>query len=352
MKRRLTEDDVQAAVWGGAILGGGGGGFVAAGELAARQALQAGSVALWSVDEFDADALTATVALVGAPGSPDPKVPPEHRMRAIELLQRQLPGRLAALHTNENGAETTVNGWGQAAALGLPMLDFACNGRAHPSSVMGAMGLHRESGYVALQAFAGGAPQRYLEGVARGAMDGVASIARHASVQAGGAVAVARNPVTIGHAARHGAPGAISFAIDLGRAYLDGGLDAAARFLGGSVRAEGTVASYRCEQVAGLDVGVVVLDDDARTRLPLINEYMLLEQHGERMAAFPDLLTTFDAEGRPVVSADVRVGDRLRVLHAPAARLPLAATMFMAELYAPLEATLGQRFAPAPSIHP
>ena len=129
MKRTLTSDDIEAAVYGGAILGGGGGGFIEPGLRTARLALQVGSPQLWSVDEFDEDVLSATVALVGAPAAPNALVQPAHLIRALDLLQSQLPGgRVAAINTNENGAETTVNGWFHSALTGVPVIDLACNG--------------------------------------------------------------------------------------------------------------------------------------------------------------------------------------------------------------------------------
>lgn len=348
MKRRLTADDVGAAVWGGAILGGGGGGLIDAGERAARLAVQVGTPELWSIDEFAEDASTVTVALVGAPAAPHPHVLPVHLLRTIELMRRELPaGReLAGLHSNENGAETTVNGWFHAALTGLPVIDLACNGRAHPSSVMGALGLHTEPDYLSIQCFAGGAGEHAVEGTVRGRLEKTSALVRRASVEAGGLVAVARNPVAVGYARRHGAPGAISAAIDLGRRYLDGGVDAVARHLGGRIVAEGAVASYSCEQQEGLDVGLVRLDDARGTTLRFINEYMLLEQNGERVASFPDLIMTFLDDGQPLVSAKVARGARVRVLLAPRARLLLSRTMHMPELYRSLEASIGQRFAP------
>jgi len=348
MKRNLTTDDVLAAVWGGAILGGGGGGMIEAGERTARLALQVGTPQLWSADEFDDDALTATVALVGAPAAPNPCVRPAHALRTIELLRRELPrGReLVALNTNENGADTTVNGWFQAAMTGLPLIDLACNGRAHPTGVMGAMGLHTEPNYLSVQAYAGGDEARYVEGVTSGQLERTSGMVRRASMEAGGIVAVTRNPVSVAYARRHGAPGAISRAIALGRSYLDHGMDAAVDMLGGRVVAEGRVNAYRCEQQEGLDVGFVELDDAARTRLSLINEYMLLDQKGQRIARFPDLIMTFTASGQPVVSAHVREGMDLRVVVVPAARLLLSRTMHMPKLYEPLEAMLGEKFAP------
>ncbi|HKU99544.1 MAG TPA: DUF917 family protein, partial [Vineibacter sp.] len=225
MKRNLTSDDLEAAIWGGAILGGGGGGLIESGERAARLALQVGTPQLWSADEFAGDATTATVALIGAPAAPHPHVAPAHLLRTIELLRRELPPGLdlVALHANENGAETTVNGWFHAAMTGLPVIDLACNGRAHPTSVMGALGLHTLADYRSVQSYAGGAPDRYIEGVASGRLEKTSAIVRRASVEAGGLVAAARNPVSVRYAREHGVPGAISDAIALGRRYLDGG---------------------------------------------------------------------------------------------------------------------------------
>ncbi|MDR3382788.1 S-methyl thiohydantoin desulfurase domain-containing protein [Cupriavidus basilensis] len=347
MKRQLTVDDVEAAVLGGAILGGGGGGLIEEGLRVARLALAAGVPELWSVDEFDPQAITTTVAIVGAPAAPLPCVRPAHLLRTLELIREHAGGRpLVALNSNENGAETTVNGWFHAAITGIPVMDLACNGRAHPSSVMGALGLHTEADYVSVQAFAGGAQARYLEGVVSGRLELTSALVRRASVEAGGVVAVARNPVTVSYAAAHGAPGAISHAIEVGRAFLSGGVDGAAAALGGRIVADGIVAEYRCEQREGLDVGHLVFDDTARTELRFINEYMTLEQHGERQSAFPNLIMTFDDDGQPVVSARVRQGMRLRVLVAPGERLLLSRTMNMRELYQPLEASLGTAFAP------
>lgn len=349
MKRNLTTDDIQAAIYGGAILGGGGGGMIAAGEKAATLALAVGDVSLWSADEFPSDGLTATVALVGAPAAPNPCLKPAHLIRTIDLLRDALPKdqQIVALNTNENGAETTSNGWFHAAMCGLPVMDLACNGRAHPTGMMGALGLHREKDYRSVQAWAGGDAGHYVEGLTQGGLEQASGVVRRASVEAGGMVAVARNPVTVEYACRHGAPGAISQAIALGHAWLNEGYDGALRCLQGKEIARGIVKHYSCEQVGGLDVGNVELADQAATVLRFVNEYMLLEQNDRSVANFPDLLMTFTAEGKPVVSAHVREGMDIRVVLVPAQHLLLSRTMFMQELYQPLEALLGKTFSPA-----
>jgi len=349
MKRKLTANDVTAAVMGGAILGGGGGGLIRDGERMARRALEVGAPELWSVDEFDPRDFSATVALVGAPSAPDQQVAPEDYARALELLRGAQPKdqRIVGINTNENGAATTVNGWLQAALTGLPVLDLACNGRAHPSSLMGALGLHLEPDYVSVQAFAGGPPGRHVEGTLRGTLANVGSLVRSASVEAGGMVAVARNPVAIDYAIRHGAPRAIGHAIEVGRAWIEGGAAGAARALGGRIVAEGTVADYRCAQRGGLDEGSLTLDDAERTTLRFVNEYMLRTSAGARVTVFPDLMMTFDGADAPIVSAEIRTGMSIKILEAPSRNLILSRTMSMPDLYRPFEALLGESLTDA-----
>lgn len=339
MKRLLTHDDIEAAVFGGLILGGGGGGLVAPGLARARAAAGAGRAALWTVDELPDSALTATAALVGAPSAVDPVVDASHLEHSLALLSSRIDAPLAAINTNENGAETTLNGWVQSLSSGLPLLDFACNGRAHPTGLMGALGLHRQPGYRSRQAFAGGGGDRRIEGMIEGSLRGAALVVNRAAAEAGGIVAVARNPVTIGFAARQGAPGAISHAIATGRAYLDGGLAGLVAELGLVIRAEGQIVDLRCGRVDGLDVGHAVLDDRHATRLDFVNEYLVLQGEG-RPVHFPDLIMAFDLEGTPLPSAALTPGLGVRVGVVPAHRLLLARTMWMTELYDPLRAFL------------
>ena len=111
-----------------------------------------------------------------------------------------------------NGADE-LDAWPQqAAALGLPLVDAQCNGRANPTGVMGSMNLHRDPGYITTMTCAGGNPEtgRYVEGVFRGTINRTAALVRAASVEAGGVVGVARNPVTAAYVRKNGAVGGIS----------------------------------------------------------------------------------------------------------------------------------------------
>lgn len=350
MKRKLDRDGAIAAVWGGAVLGGGGGGHIDAGLGAAELALDVGPVELWSLDELDGGDLAATVALVGMPSSPTSLVLPEHGVRAFELLAARMPAgrRPVAINTNENGPETTVNGWYQAAVTGLPVLDFACNGRAHPTGLMGAMGLHRLPGYVSQQGFAGGDEAHYLEGTVSGGLESASTLVSQASIDAGGFIAVCRNPVTIDYAGAHGARGAISAALDLGTVLLERGVSALVDRMGGRIVAEGRIDRYQCQARDGLDVGELVLDDSAGTVLRFVNEYMLVEQGDDTVARFPDLICTF-VDGRPAVSARMEPGLEVAVVVVPRERLLLSGTMAMRDLYRPVERLIGR---PVFQVHP
>ena len=91
----------------------------------------------------------------------------------------------------------------------------------------------------------------------------------------------------------------------------------------------------------------LLLDDPT---LLFVNEYMVAEHDGERAGAFPDLIMTFDENGVPLPSARVQPGQTISVLVAPASSLILASTMFMADLYEPLEKALGVQFAPRSGV--
>ncbi|WP_448952316.1 S-methyl thiohydantoin desulfurase domain-containing protein [Labrys neptuniae] len=337
MTRILTQEDIEPAVLGGAVLGGGGGGSVEKGRAAARQALEAGTVRLMPVEALPQNAFTATVALVGAPSSPDAHVDAEQYLQALTLLREAVPG-IAAINTNENGAETTVNGWLQSARSGLPLLDFACNGRAHPTGLMGALGLHRQAGFRSRQAVAGGQGARALTGVMEGELRSVAELVGRAAVEAGGMIAVARNPVCLTYARANGAPGAITQALAVGNALITAGPEGVATLLGGHLGELSLVSRYVCERRQGLDVGKAELDDG--TSLTFVNEYMTCEARGRRGAAFPDLIMTIDGEGTPRPSSSLREGEAIRLLTVPRGKLLLSVTMDMPELLAPVFAMI------------
>ncbi len=351
---RLEAGHIEPLVLGGALLGGGGGGDPDEGRRFARTALEAGAPRLVEVEELAPDAVVVTVALVGAPSAPDQYVAVEDLVRSVRLLSERFSLRIDALNGNENGGFASVNGWVQSAALGLPLVDAPCNGRAHPTAVMGAMGLHRVSGYSSLQAAVGGAPgTRHLEMTVTAPVEVASALVRQASIQAGGLVAVARNPVEARYLASHGAPGAVSMALRAGSALLEAipkgaaaAWEAAAQAVGGSVIEVGSVVGLSLETTGGFDRGVVEIDGEARCELAFWNEYMTLERDGRRLATFPDLIATLDDRGLPLATSAIRKGQRVAVVAAPKEALRLGAGMRDPELFRVAEQVTGKSLIP------
>lgn len=334
--RRLNSEDARAAVMGGALLGGGGGGSVNLGNELAEMALSAGDLLLLSPGDVLPDMTLITCSLVGAPAAAGAQVLPEDFLCAVRLLMERadLSREQVGLISNENGPAATVNGWFQAAALGLALVDIPCNGRAHPLGIMGAMGLEKCAGYDSLQVAVGGdrGASAHLEMSVSADVGTASALVRAAAERAGGLVAVARNPVSAGYALQHGAPGAITQALEVGEAWLNATPGASSRIsavlevLGGFHVGSGLLRSVDLESRGGFDSGrAVVMTADGELQIPILNEYMALWGPSQQFAVFPDLVHLFDGCGSPLLSADLkaRQGEEVHVVWVPGENLSL-----------------------------
>ncbi|BCL77663.1 DUF917 family protein [Ktedonobacteria bacterium brp13] len=343
----ITNEDVRAAVLGGAVLGGGGGGWMDQGTLLGQLAVDVGIPQLIPLEDLPDDALLVTVGLVGAPSAKQRYVKPTHYVRAIELLEARIGRKIAGVITNENGGNATVNGWFQAAMLSLPCVDAPCNGRAHPTGIMGSIGLQRSTDYLSIQAAAGGKAEKYVEAVVSGSLTTCATFIRNAAVEAGGVIAVARNPISVAYAREHCALGAIRQAIALGSVMLEheskGGeavVQAAMKYLGGEILFQGLIDHVNLKSEGGFDVGTVTIGG---VEMTFWNEYMTLDQDGKRIATFPDLIMTFDRiTGRPLVTAEIQEGNDVMLVCVPKEHLILGAGMYDQALFQAVERVIGR----------
>lgn len=365
--RQLNERDLVAAVWGGAVLGGGGGGSPEAGYRLGKKGLEIGRVLLADVDELDADDLVVTAGLVGSPKKGGLGPATESYVDAFSFFQHVTGTRISAINSNECGGLATVNGWLQAAGLGVPVLDAPCNGRAHPTALMGAMGLHKDPSYVSRQVAIGDGSRMYVEG----SLGDASSMVREFSKK-DGLVAVARNPVSIGYVKRNAACGGISKCIELGYAmaahvqeelgfdplkpkYVGGSREyplagyfassMAAMVLGGVITLMGQVKAVNISTRGGFDVGEVEVasfetnnGNGTTAHLTFMNEYLSYGLKGHVIFSFPDLVAVMDMHtGWPISSADIKEGMEVIVFGVPSDKLILGAGMYDKELYRPLE---------------
>lgn len=338
---------LEAAVLGGCVLGGGGGGSMEKGYRTAKLGLELAPITLIDPEDLSDDAVLINVSNVGAPSAVEAWVDPMDYGRVITILCEKIGVLPGGIITNEAGGGATVNGWLQSALLGIPLVDAPCNGRAHPTGVMGSMGLHKLPGYQSVQAAAGGKQGSRVEMTARGSLSSAARLVREAAVEAGGLVAVARNPVDCGYAKEHGACQSVRQAIELGQAMLSARekgaaaiLNSVCDFLKGTILATGTVDQMKLDCSGGFDTGTIQIGD---IELTFWNEYMTAEQGGNRIATFPDLIMTFDAStGLPVTSAEMRRGMTAAVLTVPSHNLKLGSGMRDPDLYLPCEKAVGK----------
>ena len=346
---KLTSDLAEAASVGGCVLGGGGGGSMKEGICMAKMATEFASLELWDGEDLPEDAVLINVSAVGAPSAETAFFTPADYGKAVSNLGKFADIKIAGIISNEAGGLATVNGWLQSALLGVPVVDLPSNGRAHPTGVMGAMGLHKVEGYQSIQSAVGGDPAcgRRVEVVVQGSIQNASAQVRNAAVLAGGFVGVARNPVTVGYAKKHAAGGAIKQAIRLGQGMIakreQGGpavMEEICRQLNGAIVHQGKVEKVDLVCKGGFDAGAVYWDG---FELTFWNEYMTAEKDGVRLGTFPDLIMTLDAQtGWPVTSAEIRAGMEIAVLHVGREHLHLGAGMWDPDLYRGCEDAVGK----------
>jgi DUF917 family protein len=243
-------------------------------------------------------------------------------------------GPIVAVLTAQNGASTTLNGWIQSSMLGVKVLDAAGDVRAHPTGKLGGMGLTERPGYRTVQAVAGG--NRKLHGelrlVAEGSIVTTSNVLRDVSVRVGGFIAAARNPVEAAWVKEHAAIGAITYALDLGRAMRSADnagaqavIDAICAQTGGSILASGPAqitTPMRTE--GGFDHGAFTVGG---LLLRYLNEYMTVDKGGKRLATYPDVITTLSVRtGRPATISEIKKGDEIAVFHIHRDKLPLSSS--------------------------
>jgi DUF917 family protein len=330
MARQLTNDDLEPALVGGLLLSAGGSGRRSRARAMAlgQAALDCGNVRIASLDEFGPDDPIITATAIGAPGVADPAVMPRDSIESARRLVAMLGQPPAGVIC---GHVPGFNAWLVAAALGLDYVDAASNGRGHPTVKMGGMGLasRPDLSIIQVASSGGGAGQGPLHFAAEGDIVRTSNVMRQASVVNGGLIYAARGPLTASFIKANGAPGAITFQLDLGRAMLRAnGADrvrAAVDFLGGRLLLQGEVTSNTVTYGGGFDLGrMTVRGAGGEAVLGIYNEYMSADIDGQRVATFPDMIGTLDPQtGDPVAISELPPGSPVSVVIAHRSKFPV-----------------------------
>ena len=353
MGRILTERDVEPAVKGGSVYAAGGGGWADHGRMLGYAAVNVGKPELVDIEELKPKAWVATAAAIGAPASMTPwEMQGRDYIKAVQLLEEALGEKLAGLIIGQNGKSSTLNGWLPAAVLGTKVVDAVGDLRAHPTGDMGSIGMAGSPKQMIQTAVGGNrAENRYIELTVRGATAKISPILRTAADMSGGFIASCRNPLRASYVRDNAALGGISLALTLGEAIIaaerKGGsavIDAIVKTTGGTILAKGNVAKkdlvYTKE---AFDIGRFVIGEgDTAITIHTMNEFMAIDDAGgNRLATFPDIISTLDATGTPLSAGQLREGMFVFVLHVPKKLIPLSSGVLDAAVYPPVEKALG-----------
>ena len=329
---QMSETWLEDIVWGGALLGGGGGGSVAEGLALGRAAFNVGRPTLIHPADHPSEGLLASCTVAGAPVGRKPRLNPGHHMRAVELLREHLSGELTGLIPEGMGGRAVVDGWYPSAVLGFPVVDLPGDGRGHPLTLQGTLGLTRMDGFISWQACAGGDSNHgeYIEMYVVASLPIADKLVRRAAAQAGGTVAVARNPVNLNRVIEGGIPGGIRLAQELGRDYrkqLGISLEFAAQWLseqpGARYWGEVEIRDYRESYTRGMSIGMI---DCPPYRLMAVGTFLTMEREGEFLARYPDLIIALDAlNGMPLTTDELSKGRKVLLLTIPSHNLKLGA---------------------------
>ena len=348
MTRMLTTEDVEAGLLGGLFLSAGGSGrnAVAKNRGLGQMALDYGGVRLVALDDLDPDATIITATAVGAPGFTNWAIKPRDSINAarrlIERLDKPPVGVIC-------GHVPGFNAWLVAAALGLDYVDAAANGRGHPTVKMGGMGLASRLDISITQVASSGSKAEKSEFAiaVEGDIVRTSNVMRQAAVINGGLIYAARGPLTAGFIKENGAPGAITFQLDLGRAMLaaDGAdrISATVDFLGGELLVDGEVTQNTVEYGGGFDLGqMTVRGKDAAAVLGVYNEFMTADFGGRRVATFPDMIGTLDPVSGDCVSiSESKPGSRVAVIVAHRSRFPVGKGALDPAVFPEVEKAMG-----------
>jgi uncharacterized protein len=178
---------------------------------------------------------------------------------------------------------------------------------------------------------------------------------RTAANEAGGFIASCRNPIPVRMVAERAVLGGISQALEVGRAIVEaeprGGdavIEAICAATGGGIMASGTVtANTLAYTKEAFDCGRIDIAAPGGTIAAyVLNEYMALERDGQRIATYPDIITTLSIDGVPVSAGRLVPGMPVHILHVPKERIPLSASVLDPSVYPPVERALGIPIAP------
>jgi len=331
---QLLPMDVGALLTGLRIMGTGGGGSVEFGRTIIENDLKHGRtyqhVRLGDVPD---GAWVASGGIMGSVKVLEQFSPAEivdrweerfEPLLALRALENYLGRKIDFVVPFELGGLNTPVIQSLAARAGIPVIDGDGVGRSAPETQMTSFIGHGVSVTPMPLADAEGNIILVTEATTPFVPD---EIGRFVITRGGGQGANAHYPMDGRTARRAIIPDSISMALELGRSVNDLQdakeiADAVAASLGGQIVFSGEVMSLEEQDAMGFLVQNALLEGRGASRgdtmdVLIKNEFMLATLNGEVGCVFPDLILLIDEQGRGVMSADLSIGDQVRVIVAP-----------------------------------
>ncbi len=330
-KKTINYEYAKSLVYGGAILGGGGGGTIQEGLKFIEETFKLGIPTLFSINDLDEKDIIVTVSMVGAP-SAQKQLPFSYLIESFKYFQEKYKSRISGIITNEMGPFASVNGLLQSAATSIPIVDAPANGRAHPLSAMGSMGLSKVKEYISYQSGASDKIKIWIESD----INRASRLMREAAVLSDGLISITRNPVNVNYLKNNGAIGAIEFTHNLGKIWInesspDNKIKKSIDFLKGEILGKFSIEEVILSMEGGFDIGKVLFKE---YELVFWNEYMILDKNHKRISTFPDLIITFGPNtGLPLCSYELQKGKEVIIAYTNYKNIILGGGMKDKELF-------------------
>jgi uncharacterized protein len=327
MKRMIDVADVEDIALGAAVLGTGGGGDPYVGKLMAIQAIrQYGPVELVTVDEVPDEAMSVSIAMMGAPTVMVEKMPGGREcVAAFNAVQSFLGKPIEYVYSIEAGGINSTIPITLAAQLRLPMIDLDGMGRAFPEIQMVT---HNLFGITATpftmadekgnSAVLSTIDNRWME-----------TFARSIAVNMGATAHIAAYAASGKQQREAAVYGTMSLAQKIGRTIREARaahtdvIKALQEVTNGFIVFHGKLVDVQRRTVAGFARGEAILEgigEDAGSQMNIQfqNENLMAARDGKIVVSVPDLITMIEEDtGEPITTEQLRYGFRVIVLGMP-----------------------------------
>lgn len=335
--RKLSRQDVVDIIYGCTVLGTGGGGSLERGLEIVEGDFEAGrEFILAELDEVPGEEFVACPYVCGSvsPPSPEdmikyaglPSMDVTEAMRAYQALEEYLGKPFFGIISTELGGENTADAFHVAAMTGKPIINADPAGRSVPELQHSTFYINN----IPITPLAVATPFGDTAIINNVVNDFRAeALVRAMACVSRDMIGVADHPATGAVLRKSVIPGAIVYALEIGRALRlanEAGRDPAEAIVasgGGKVLFKGSVSDFTWDTADGFTVGEVMLEGTGAYqgrayRIWFKNEHIISYIDGAVDVTVPDLICVLDKNGVPVTNPFYEPGMELTVFALPA----------------------------------